>query len=99
MSSWRYAACCLIVAACAYASGEPRRERSYGSKSGLKSGFAVSSLPHWLGALSAESADGDPLASRQGELRVGSVNPIEKRSSSFVALIVPPNFRLWLPVV
>ena len=34
-----------------------------------------------------------------GELKSGSVMPNVKFSSSFVALIVPPTFTLWLPAV
>src|SRR5947207_3086971 len=44
-------------------------------------------------------SDGVPLASRHGELKDGSVKPIVKFSFSFVALMDPPTFTLWSPMV
>ena len=40
-----------------------------------------------------------PLASMQGELKVGSVTPKPKFSSSRVCFRSSPYFRLWRPVV
>src|ERR1035437_2084472 len=97
MSSWTYADCCLIVRAGLYANSDPRRVKSKASVSGLKSGFTVSPPRHWLTVVKAVLSDGLPLASRHGELTVGSVKPSVKFSASFVALMVPPTFTLWLP--
>ena len=63
----------------------------------MKSGLTVKPLRHWLTVVSAVFSDGSPLASRHGELNVGSVKPIVKFSFSLVALIVPPTFTLCAP--